>query len=351
MMTGRLKPGQRIPSEHHLVRTLGIARTTIRQAMASLENDGLIRRVQGKGTFVGADARRKLHRGQDIFALVVPETMGGFYPSLLHGFESAAGDEHHQTIICNTDNDVGRQADIVLQLLDQEVGGVAIVPTSRTPTPAYQIRQLQKRGIPVVFCHRRAEGILAPLLALPFQEAGRLAGKTFADFGHRRIAYISTHESSIATESVEGLKRGLREKGIEEPVELAFVGNSIVSKEEDVEATLRSLLAKADPPTALFVSFDSLAEMIYLLLPRLGLRAPEDVSLIGFGGAWRANALAQRMTSVVVDEIDTGRQAVGLLHEMRCGDRPLDDNEEIALSMDIFQGATLAEAASPVGAV
>ena len=92
MATGRLKPGQKLPSEHHLVRTLGMARTTIRQAMASLENDGLIRRVQGKGTFVEADARRKLHHGQDIFALVVPETLGGFYPSLLHGFEAAAGD-------------------------------------------------------------------------------------------------------------------------------------------------------------------------------------------------------------------------------------------------------------------
>ena len=72
---GQLKPGQKLPSEHSLVRTLGVARTTIRQAMASLENEGLIRRVQGKGTFVETEVRRKLHRGQDIFALVVPETL------------------------------------------------------------------------------------------------------------------------------------------------------------------------------------------------------------------------------------------------------------------------------------
>ena len=39
MVTGRLKPGQKIPSEHYLVRTLGMARTTIRQAMASLEKE------------------------------------------------------------------------------------------------------------------------------------------------------------------------------------------------------------------------------------------------------------------------------------------------------------------------
>ena len=82
--------------------------------------------------------------------------------------------------------------------------------------------------------------------------------------------------------------------------------------------------------------------MIYLLLPRLGFRVPEDVSLIGFGGAWREGALARRLTSVVVDEIATGRQAVELLHEMRCGDRPIDDNEEIVLQLGLSQGETLA---------
>jgi GntR family transcriptional regulator of arabinose operon len=321
---------------------LGIARTTIRQAMASLERDGLIRRVQGKGTFVEDDVRRRLHHGQDIFALVVPETLGGFYPSLLHGFEAAAGDVHHQTIICNTDNDLGRQADIVLQLLDKEVGGVAIVPTSLPTTPAHQVRQLQKRGIPVVFCHRRVEGIAAPLLAIPFHEAGRIAGHALAEQGHRRVAYISSHQSPVTSVSIDGLQAGLREGGCDFPAEMACIGDTIIPKEEAVLATLERLFAEAEPPTAIFASFDSLAEMIYLQLPRLGLRVPDDVSLIGFGGAWRAGALARRLTSVVLDEIATGRQAVALLHEMRFGDHAIDDNEEIVLQLTLSEGETLA---------
>lgn len=344
--TGDLKPGQKIPSEHYLVRSLGIARTTVRQAMASLERDGLIRRVQGKGTFVEVDARRKLHRGQDIFALIVPETLGGFYPSLLHGFEAAAGDVQHQTIVCTTDNDLGRQADIILQLLDKEVGGVAMVPTSQPSTPAHQVRQLQKRGIPVVFCHRRVEGISAPLLAIPFFEAGRMAGHACAGCGHRRVAFLSSHRSPVTLATVDGLRAGLRDGGCDTPTELAFVGDSIVPKEESVLASLRQMFAKPDPPTAIFASFDSLAEMVYLLLPRLGLRVPEDVSLVGFGGAWRQGALTRRLTSVVVDEIGTGRQAVRLLHEMRCADRPIDDTEEIVLELGLSEGETLVAPAS-----
>jgi len=68
------------------VRTLGVARGTIRQAMVSLENDGLIRRVQGKATSSKLMPSRT-ETWLDIFALVVPETRWSLYASLLHGFE------------------------------------------------------------------------------------------------------------------------------------------------------------------------------------------------------------------------------------------------------------------------
>jgi GntR family transcriptional regulator, arabinose operon transcriptional repressor len=343
MLAGRLKPGQALPSEHHWVETLGVARTTVRQAMAALENDGLIRRVQGKGTFVADDALRKLKRGQDIFALVVPETRDGFYPSLLHGFETAAGEIHHQTIICSTDDNVERQADIILQLLDKEVGGVAINPTSPQPTPAYQIRQLQQRGIPVVFCHRGVTAIAAPLLAIPYQDVGRLAGRALVEHGHRRVAFFTAHPSHLIDVRKEGLEEALRAGGDDVSVESVHVEERPIGlREESCWAALRQMFARPDPPTAIYASFDSLAEVIYLLLPRLGIRVPEDVSLVGFGGTWRDGAFLRRLTSVVVDEIATGRQAVSLLHEMRCGDRPIDDNTEMVMELRLSEGETLA---------
>jgi DNA-binding LacI/PurR family transcriptional regulator len=345
MITGRLKPGQVLPSDRSLMETLGVARTTVRQAMASLENDGLIRRVQGKGTYVETDVRRKLQRGQDIFALVVLETHGGYYPSLLHGFETAAGDIHHQAIICSTGGDVARQADVILQLLDKEVGGVALNPTGQPPTPAYQVRQLQKHGIPVVFCHRRVEGVAAPLLAIPFREIGRLAGKVLAEHGHRRVAYITGPRLPATEEYKEGLQEALRAGGCELPAEAVYTPQylNVLNEEEVLWPILQQVFAKPDRPTAIFASYDPVAEMIYLLLPRLGLRVPEDVSLIGFGSAWREGALTKRLTSVVVDEIATGQKAVALLHEMRRGERPIDDNEEIVLGLDLSKGETVAE--------
>ena len=342
MCLGRLKAGQALPSEQRLVESLGIARTTVRQAMAALENDGLIRRVQGKGTFVEEGARRKLKHGQDIFALVVPATRGGFFPSLLHGFEAAAAGLHHQTIICNTGDSNDRQGNIVLQLIDKRVGGAAIMPATPPPTPAYQIHQLQKHGIPVVFLHRRVEGVAAPLLATPYEDVGRLAGKTLLDHGHRRVAFLATYRYPVSMAYEKGLQEALRAGGCTSVPNMICTGDSIELKEEAIFSALQRLFAQPERPTAIFASFDSLAEMIYLLLPRLGLRVPEDVSLLGFGGAWREGAITKRLTSVVIDEIATGEQAVSLLHQMRHGERPFDDDEQIVLELSLSKGETVA---------
>jgi GntR family transcriptional regulator, arabinose operon transcriptional repressor len=343
ILAGRLKPGQLMPSQRRFSELLRIAPMTVGQAMTALEREGIIRRVQGKGTFVDADVWRKLKRGLDIFALIVPETREGYYPSLLHGFEEAASAIHHQTLICNTSDNTERQADIILQLLDKKVGGIALNPTDLPLTPAYQVRQIQERGIPVVFCHRGVEGVTAPLLSIPFREVGRLAGRTLAEHGHRRVACLLGSRSVSGREYETGIQEVFRAAGSDMPIQSTYYiePGSIQVREEACWRALQQLFSQPGRPTAIFASFDSIAQMIYLLMPRLGLRIPEDVSLISEGGVWREDALTRRLTSVVIDEVGTGRKAVELLHEMRCGKRPINDGEEFVLPLGLSDGETV----------
>ena len=158
------------------------------------------------------------------------------------------------------------------------------------------------------------------------------------------MALFTTQKTPITHLWEEGLNEGLQEFGNNGTAELVLTGESFTLKEDELYASLKKVFAWDEPPTAIFATFDSVAEMIYFLLPRLGLRVSDDVSLLGFGGAWREGAFTRRLTSIVIDEIDTGEQAVKLLHEMRRGDRPLDDNTEIVLSLDVSQGKTLTAA-------
>lgn len=56
---GRWVPGERLPSIEALAQTFGVAVVTVRQALAVLEDEGLIRRQQGRGTFVAPSLKEK----------------------------------------------------------------------------------------------------------------------------------------------------------------------------------------------------------------------------------------------------------------------------------------------------
>ncbi len=64
-----------------------------------------------------------------------------------------------------------------MQMIDQSVGGVAVVTATSQQTPAHQIRLLQQNKIPVVFCHRIVPGISAPSIIYKGTEVGLKAGK------------------------------------------------------------------------------------------------------------------------------------------------------------------------------
>lgn len=342
---GQILPGTALPSEQQLASLFDSARSTVRQAMGLLEREGLVSRVQGKGTFVSDQARQRLSCGLDILALVIPEVLSGFYPSLQHSFEESASQTQNQMLVCCTRNNVDKQGNVILQLIDNQVGGVAIVPASTPPTPGYQIRQLQKAGIPVVLCHRPVEGITAPLLGLPFREIGRLAGDALAEQGHRRCGFFAPHRTRTTDLYLEGFQQALADVGCTLAEEHSYFGApGVIDMQEldaEIASTLQQMLERPDRLTAIFTSFDSMAERIYLHLTKMGLRMPEDISLIGVGDQVRHSVLQQQIASVTVDETRLGHRAAELLNQMRTGGMAIETALTEVMPVEVYQGTTL----------
>lgn len=342
---GEIRPGEALPSEHQLCETYQLARTTIRNAMQLLEEQGWITRIHGKGSFVSTNPPLPVSKPLDIFAFVLPETRTGYYPSLQRSFEQAAALTQNQVLVCCTENKVDMQGNTILQLIDKHVAGVALVPATVPATPAYQIRQLQQHGIPVVFCHREVEGVKAPLLSIPFREVGLLAGQTFIEQGHRALALFSPHRATASIEYEAGLREALDSAETACPEPFIFHGPSSqlhpIDYEQELLTTLEAMFQRPDPPTAIFATFDSLAELIYLLLGKMGLRVPEDVSLIGFGGTVRHGAIQSRLSSITVDEVAIGQKAAELLTLMKQGTLPIDSAEVFSMPINTSTGQTL----------
>jgi GntR family transcriptional regulator, arabinose operon transcriptional repressor len=348
MAVGRLKPGQALPSETSLVDTLSVARNTVRQALGELEREGIVRRVRGKGTFVAEDVHDCPAPGRDLFVLIAPEPSSPNFTAMLHGFESMCREQGHHTAVRSTQNDVAKQADAILQLIDSEfVGGVALLPTADLHTPAYHIRPLQQHGVPVVLCHRAVSGIEAPLLALRGAEMGRLAGQTLVKHGHRRVAFFARLPSTVLQGAglEDGLREALRAASGDVPQEFVHYGHSrsfnLEDHEQEIFEALQRMCRQPNPPTAIMATFDPLAEMLYLQLGRLGLRIPEDISVMSVSSLRRDGPIRQRLGAVLIPAEEIGRRAAELLDEMWRHKRPLNNSEEIVIPLSVTDGQTV----------
>lgn len=347
---GRLKPGAMLSSEYDIARSQGIARNTVRQAMAGLEQDGFIVRIHGKGTFVHEHVQERFQSNSiGLFAFVVPETQRGYYPQLLKSLNLAAEQVHHQIIVCETDDQVDRQGNAILQLIDREVTGVMMVPVITPFAPVFQIRQLQNHGIPVIFLSRRMEGTRAPLIGISFEQAGQLAAKAMFDAGHQDIALLFDSHS-VATRGYEAgfrnaVQRLTRPDSVslrvfyEEPVSPQWTDFHLVAERFLNEAIYHS----SRPVTAIFTGHESLAEILYLKLVRAGYRVPDDVSLIGFGASKRHTEFQKQLTSVTVDEHQMARQAVDYLERMRRKELSIQCEDVLSTPLDLYAGASLGQ--------
>ena len=59
---GQLGPGEKVPSENQLSEQFHISRQTVRKAIGTLEEDGLVQRIRGSGTYVSFDRRKNLEQ-------------------------------------------------------------------------------------------------------------------------------------------------------------------------------------------------------------------------------------------------------------------------------------------------
>jgi len=341
---GVYAPGDALPSENQLIAKLGVARNTVRQAIDELATRGVVRRVQGKGNFfVG---RRSDDKQLAVFSLILPEISHSLYPPLAKGFDNQAGLRQRQILLCNTDFDVNKQGNLVLQMIEKNVAGVALVPALSAPTPAFHVRQLQLHNIPVVLCHRPVAEVSAPLVTWDAAKVARLAGRTLAGLGHRRIAYFARTRYNLTEMHERSLRQTLEESGLELPGNYVCYGESPVDLDAQLEIhteTLEPLVKCSKPVTAIFCNDDNEAEVVYFSLGKLGVRIPEDVSLMGFGDSrFRSGAFFSRLSSVVIDEYKLGSRAAELLHEMQTGQRPIDSGQVIYKQISLWEGRTIA---------
>lgn len=140
---------------------------------------------------------------------------------------------------------------------------------------------------------------------------GREAAEHLADLGHRKIAFVSgppTFRSSH--ERRDGFEEALAQRGVK--LDKGYVVEGAYTYDSGVEKG-RQLLSMPEPPTAIFAGNDEMAAGVLQAARQLGVRVPEDLSVVGFDDFQIASRLWPTLTTVRTPTREIGRLAVELL--------------------------------------
>ncbi len=349
--SGIYSPSAPLPGERSLAVTMNVAVGTLRQALRKLENDGFIKRVPGKGTYVNSPQQQREQIKTNVFAVIVPSIAEDPYSALVEGVERAV-DGDYRINVGSSKYDPAVQERLFRRAIKDNVAGVAIVPTA-SPTPPEHIRPIQDKHIPVVFCHRGVSGVKAPLVNLSFEQVGRMTAETLLQHGHQRITSIVSMRYEAVISLGDGIRVVLQEHGMDK-ANYRIHYHGVMNKDnrratmnlqrDAIRESLQQILGDNNRPTAIQCGNSLDAELVYLEASNMGFDIPKDLSLIYFGGNRPQGALATQLTCVARDERELGVQAGRLLAEMSAGLRRHDSQETIEVPLELLPGETVGPA-------
>jgi GntR family transcriptional regulator of arabinose operon len=315
---GRYGPGDPLPSERELCSSEGLSRTTVRRAIQQLVEEGLVYRVPGSGTYVRQQQpAAPSASAHEAIGLILPSLANPYFGELATAIERECTRSGYQLMLGQSELS-GRSEGPYLQRYAENgaVRGVITIASDHAlPEGSYE--QLARARKPFLFVVRHAERLAADSVSTDHVGGARALMQLLIDQGHRRIAYIGQASTPIQRH-YRGYREALREAGIpEDPalrVEVDATPLDMVG-----ELGVGQLLARGAPFTAIFAQIDSVAIGVLRALRAAGLRAPHDVSVVGFDNIPSAAHLDPPLTTVDHTVQEIGRLAVLLLQDRIVG--------------------------------
>lgn len=284
ILSGELAEGCKLPKELDFSKELGVAKVTLRSALSRLQEDGLVARLPSKGTFIlprnGTSMRTLLVLSSDLDhkespnLYILPEIKRSAYKQ---GVEIESLDVDYVEALTNED--------ISRVFKEKNILAVILLASNFTGKESI-IEKLNAPCRPVIIPHANPNDTAHTGFAsivVPQQPAWKEAVEYLAQLEHKRIGTIA---SSGTTTPFRGYSTSeylelLKKLGLDADETLIKSG---AYDRQIIMRLTRELMEQSSPPTAILCFSDFLAIYVYEALKELGLRIPDDVSVMGFCG-------------------------------------------------------------------
>ena len=313
----RGQSGYKLPTELELSRQYQLSRQTVRHTLRLLEEEGLIRRRQGSGSYAtgllpGSPPRQ--------IAVVTSFLDDYIFPAILHDASDVFSRQGYSTTVYATENQVSMERGILLRLLEEPMGGLLVEGTKTAlPTPNEDLyRRLCQAGTPIVFLHGAYAGLeRIPCVADDNYGGGYQLARYLSGRGHREIAGIFKSDDIQGHQRYLGFLSAMRDAGLpladgqvlwystEERKYLLDYGYTQL-----LEHFLRAYLRSC---TAAICYNDEIADKLIRLLLEKKRRVPEDVAVASFDNSYYSDLCPVRITSLFHETHRMGRLAASLL--------------------------------------
>jgi LacI family repressor for deo operon, udp, cdd, tsx, nupC, and nupG len=248
--------------------------------------------------------------------VTVPDIASPFYSVILQGIEHAALREGYAVLLGDAPQDDGRDERYALMLRRKEADGLIFFGHRLPKEAATLVRETSLRCAPIVNGCEFNPRLGVPSVHIDDQQAAWEAMDHLYQLGHRRIGIIT---GSVVSPRSRGRLRGAtsRAQAAQAGQDLVIVhGNSTI---ESGTVAAERLLSRRESPSAIFSFNDEMALGAMKAAKRLGMRLPDDLSVVGFDDIQFARYMDPPLTTISQPLRAIGEGTVRLLLEILGG--------------------------------
>jgi LacI family transcriptional regulator len=237
--------------------------------------------------------------------VIVPNLIDPFFAICAQTVSVVAKEHAYSVIIATADEDVDMEYNEASRMLRRQVEGFVIIPAA---SGVSRIAGTEFNRTPIVTLDRPIENSSYDSVLVENKFGAQLGVNHLIQHGHTRIASFGLSRNLYTIKArYEGYREAMKKANLKLE---AYFGNGT---QVEMLSTLRAVLDRKDPPTAVFCSNNLITRNAIHALSHLKVRVPETVALVGFDDFETANILNPPVTVVRQPITDMARMGANIL--------------------------------------
>lgn len=315
ILSGRIKPGEKLMSENELSETFQVSRHTVRKALSILTNEGYVTAQHGRGTFC---SERMGHQKKSRNIAVITTYISDYiFPRLIQGIDKVLTANGYSIMLKNTGNSRGNEAKVLEDILTKDIDGLIIEPSKSQILCRHMnlYGMLDEYEIPYVFI----QGLYPqmeerPHILMDDCMGGYLLTKYLLDTGHVHIAGVFKADDSQGKERHKGYVKALNEAAIPYDPDMVIWFHTEDRKSKPVLMVERMITQKILLDAVVSYN-DQIALEVIKTLQKRNVQVPKDVSVTGYDNSIISENGLVPLTTIAHPQEKLGEMAAELLLE------------------------------------